>query len=94
VRLLAAHHRASHVQRARELLPHGTVIGIPAEHIDRFRLDLSEPPEKSLQAVHKLSESGKRLSAEIAARMQVEDYPESKAAQDCLNRVLGTVQAH
>ena len=93
VRLLVAHHRAGHVQRARELLSHGAAIGIPAEHIERFRQDLAEPPAKSLQAIHKLVDEGNLLSAEIAARMLVSDYPESLAAQACLDKVLGVGHA-
>jgi predicted Zn-dependent protease len=88
VRLIVAHHRAGHVQRARELLPHGVALGIAPEHMDRFRQDLSEPPERSVQALNKMVASGKRLNAEIAARLLVSDYPESPAAQACLERVL------
>lgn len=36
----------------------------------------------------KLIASSKRLSAEIAARLLVTDYPDSPAAQACLNKVL------
>ncbi len=63
-------------------------IGIAPEHMDRFRQDLSEPPERSVQALDKLVANGKRLSAEIAARLLVSDYPDSKAAHACLKRVL------
>ena len=92
VRLLVAHHRAGHVQRARELLPYGAAMGIPAEHIERFRQDLSEPPPKSVAAVEKLIEADNWVSAEIAARLLVSDYPESAAAQACLDRVLAAAQ--
>jgi predicted Zn-dependent protease len=88
VRLMAAHHRAGHVQRARELLPHGAALGIAPEHMDRFRQDLSEPPERSVQALDTMVASGKRLNAEIAARLLVSDYPDSRTAQACLERVL------
>ena len=92
VRLLVAHHRAGHVQRARELLPQGAAMGIPAEHIERFRQDLSEPPPKSVAAVEKLIHTGNWVSAEIAARLLVSDYPESAVAQACLDRVLAAAQ--
>lgn len=92
VRLLVAHHRAGHVQRARELLPQGEAMGIPAEHIERFRQDLSEPPPKSVAAIEKLIEASNWVSAEIAARLLVSDYPESAAAQACLDRVLAATQ--
>ena len=88
VRLLVAHHRAGHVQRARELLPYGAAMGIAAEHIERFRQDLSEPPPKSVAAIEKLIHAGNWVSAEIAARLLVNDYPESAAAHACLDRVV------
>ena len=88
VRLLVAHHRAGHVQRARELLSHGASIGIPAEHIERFRQDLAEPPRQTVEAVERLIKVGNKVSAEIAARLLVSDYPQSKLASDYLHRAL------
>ncbi len=88
VRLLVAHHRAGHVHRARELLAHGASIGIPAGHVERFRHDLSEPPRQSVEAVERLIQAGKKVSAEIAARLLVNDYPKSKLASDYLDRTL------
>jgi len=88
VRLIVAHHRAGHVHRARELLELGAELGVPQNTLDVYRKDLSEPPERSLQALDKLIVTGKRLNAEIAARLLVADYPESPAAQACLERVL------
>ena len=35
-----------------------------------------------------LIDSGNRISAEIAARMMVQDYPGSAKARDCLARVM------
>jgi hypothetical protein len=35
-----------------------------------------------------LIDSGNRISAEIAARMMVQDYPSSATAKDCLARVM------
>jgi hypothetical protein len=38
-----------------------------------------------------LIDSGKRTSAEIAARMMVQDYPSSATARDCVARVMDAV---
>jgi hypothetical protein len=42
-----------------------------------------------VQALAQLINSGNRISAEIAARMMVQDYPSSATARDCLARVVG-----
>ena len=88
VRLLIAHHRGGDIHRARELLELGASLGVPEERLAVFRKDLSEPPETSVSAVEKLIESGNRISAEIAARMMVQDYPSSSTAKACLTQVL------
>lgn len=88
VRLLIAHHRGGDIHRARELVELGASMGVPEDKLAIFRKDLSEPPERSLQALDKMIASSKRLSAEIAARLLVTDYPDSTAAQACLNKVL------
>ena len=94
VRLLIAHHRGGSIHRARELLKWGADIGVPEDRLAIFRNDLSEPPEAAVKAIDKLMEAGNRVSAEIAGRMLVADYPDSKAAHDCLNRVIGAIHEH
>ena len=42
-------------------------------------------------ADNKLIDSGNRISAEIAARMMVQDYPSSATVKDFLARVMDTV---
>ena len=49
----------------------------------QYRPDLS-----AAQALVQLIDSGNRISAEIAARMMVQDYPSSATARDCLARVM------
>lgn len=88
IRLIAAHHRAGHVQRARELLPQGVVMGVDDDLIQKLRKSLTEPPALALQALNKLVNSGDVVSAEIAARMMVADYPDSLLARACLEQVL------
>jgi hypothetical protein len=41
-----------------------------------------------VQALTQLIDSGNLISAEIAARMMVQDYPSSATAKDCLARVM------
>ena len=88
VRLLIAHHRGGDIHRARELLELGASLGVPEERLAVFRKDLSEPPETAVSAIEKLIESGNRISAEIAARMMVSDYPSSSTAKAGLTQVL------
>ncbi len=45
-------------------------------------------PRSSRRLTLQLIDSGNRISAEIAARMMVLDYPSSATARDCLARVL------
>ena len=88
VRLLVAHHRGGDIHRARELLEQGASMGVPEERLIVFRKDLSEPPETAVSGVEKLIETGNKISAEIAARMIVADYPSSATAKACLTKVL------
>lgn len=88
VRLLIAHHRGGDIHRARELLELGASLGVPEERLAVFRKDLSEPPETAVSGVEKLIVEGNRISAEIAARMMLADYPSSATAKACLTKVL------
>ncbi len=54
-----------------------------------YEQELNEPTPEAVQALTQLIDSGKRISAEIAARMMVQDYPSSATARDCLARVMG-----
>lgn len=88
VRLLIAHHRGGDIHRARELLELGASLGVPEERLAVFRKDLSEPPETAVSAIEKLIESGNKISAEIAVRMMLADYPTSATAKGYLTQVL------
>jgi len=48
----------------------------------------NEPTPEAVQALAQLIDSGNRVSAEIAARMMVSDYPNSATARECLDRVM------
>ncbi len=53
--------------------------------------ELNEPTPEAVQALVQLIDSGNRISAEIAARMMVQDYRSSATARDCLARVMEMV---
>jgi hypothetical protein len=53
-----------------------------------YEQELNEPTPEAVQALEQLIDSGNRISAEIAARMMVQDYPSSATAKDCLARVM------
>lgn len=88
IRLIAAYHRAGHVQRARDLLPQGVAMGVDDDLLEQLHKSLTEPPGLALQALNKLVQAGNTMSAEIAARMMVEDYPDSVTAKNCLAMVI------
>lgn len=56
-----------------------------------YEQELSEPTPEAVQALTQLIDSGNRISAEIAARMMVQDCPSSSTARDCLARVMDAV---
>ena len=88
IRLIAAYHRAGHVQRAREILPQGVAMGVDNDLMEQLHKRLAEPPALALQALSKLVKAGNVVSAEIAARLIAADYPSSATAQACLQLVL------
>ena len=56
-----------------------------------YEQELNEPTPEAVQALVQLIDSGNRISAEIAARMMVQDYRSSATARDCLARVMEMV---
>jgi hypothetical protein len=62
--------------------------GFDASRLAVYEQELNEPTPEAVQALAQLIDSGNRISAEIAARMMVSDYPNSATAQACLERVL------
>ena len=63
-------------------------MGIEPDLLQKLTHDLCEPAIEETTALAQLIDSGNRISAEIAARMMVQDYPSSATARDCLARVL------
>ncbi len=87
IRLLAAQHRAGNLVRCRELL----VLGegrIPKEQLDLFAHGISQPPANRIHALMQLFKKQNYVSAEISARMFIEDFPEHPLGWAILRDVL------
>ena len=86
--LLVAHRRCGNLTRAREVLAEMRQKGFPEEELRVFEQELSEPPPDRLEAIKRLIEQKNYVSAEIAARLFMEDFPEDDAGDRLLQRVL------
>jgi hypothetical protein len=86
--LVIAHQRCGDLVRARQVLLQMQAQGFDAAQLAVYEQELNKPTPEAVQALVKLIDSGNRISAEIAARMMVADYPGSAIAKDCLARVL------
>jgi tetratricopeptide (TPR) repeat protein len=86
--LVIAHQRCGDLVSAREVLLQMHAQGFDAARLALYEQELSEPTPEAVQALVKLIDSGNRISAEIAARMMVADYPGSETAKDFLARVI------
>lgn len=62
--------------------------GFPETELAVFEQELSVPPQERLEAIEKLIEEKTYVSAEIAARLLMEDFPENAAGAKLLLRVL------
>jgi hypothetical protein len=62
--------------------------GFAAAQLAQYEQELNEPPPEDLQALEQMLGQQQWVNAEIAARMMVNDYPDSATAQACLQRVL------
>jgi hypothetical protein len=62
-------------------------MGVDNDLMEQLHKSLTEPPTLALQALNKLVKTGNRMTAEIAARMMVQDYPDSVTAKNCLAMV-------
>ncbi|PVE05176.1 lipopolysaccharide assembly protein LapB [Limnohabitans sp. Rim28] len=86
--LMMAYQRCGDLVSAREVLAQMHAQGFDAARLAVYEQELNEPTPEAVQALVQLIESGNRISAEIAARMMVQDYPSSETARDCLARVM------
>ena len=85
---MVAHQRCGDLVRARDVLAQMQAKGFDAAQLAVYEQELNEPTPEAVQALVQLIDSGNRTSAEIAARMMVQDYPSSAAAIECLARVM------
>lgn len=85
--LVIAHQRCGDLVSAREVLAQMHAQGFDAAQLAVYEQELNEPTPEAVQALTQLIHSGNRISAEIAARMMVADYPSSDTARDYLVRV-------
>ena len=88
IKLIAALHMVDEAVKARELLAKGADMGVEPARLAQLEALLSEPLAMSFDAVKRLIKMGKRTEAEISAHMLVATYPDSQAAQACLDDVL------
>jgi hypothetical protein len=86
--LIIAHQRCGDLVRARQVLAQMQAQGFDAIRLAVYEQELNEPTPEAVQALAQLIDSGNRVSAEIAARMMVSDYPSSATARDFLSRVM------
>ena len=86
--LLVAHQRCGNLVKAREVLARMRQKGFPEKELAVFEQELNEPPPERLEAIEKLITQQSYVSAEIAARLLVEDFPEHAAGDKLLQRVL------
>ena len=87
IRLLAAQHRAGNLVRCRELLVLAEGL-IPQEQLEMFAHGISQPPANRIHALMQLFKKQNYVSAEISARMFIEDFPEHPFGWAMLRDVL------
>ncbi len=86
--LVIAHQRCGDLLRARLVLAQMQAQGFDATRLAVYEQELNEPTPEAVRALAQLIDSGNQVSAEIAARMMVSDYPSSATARDFLNRAM------
>jgi pentatricopeptide repeat protein len=86
--LLVAHQRCGNLHRAREVLADMRQKGFPEKELKVFEEELNVPPLDRLDAIEELITQQSYVSAEIAVRLLMEDFPEHAAGDKLLQRVL------
>ena len=86
--LLVAHHRCGNQNRIKELLAIMRQSGIDEEELNKIERDLNRLPADRVAAVRELIDQHNHVSAEIAARLLVADFPEQAEAGLLLQEVL------
>ena len=86
--LLVAHHRCGNHSRVKELLAIMRQSGFDEEELNKIERDLNESPPYRIDAVRRLIAKQDVVSAEIAARLLVQDFPDHAAVGLLLQEVL------
>ena len=86
--LLVAHHRCGNHTRVKELLAIMRQSGFDKEELNKIERDLNRLPNDRVAAVRELINQHNHVSAEIAARLLVADFPEQAEARLLLQEVL------
>jgi predicted Zn-dependent protease len=89
--LLVAHQLCGNLVKARDVLASMRQKGFPEKELSGFEQELNEPPPERVDAVRRLLKQYNHLSAEIAARLLVEDFPSHAGAQALLQEVIAKV---
>ena len=63
--------------------------GFHESELAKFEQELSVPPKDRLDAIEKLIAQKNFVSAEIAARLLLEDFPGNEVAEQLLQEVIG-----
>ena len=87
VRLLAAQHRSGNLKRCRELLVLGEGL-LPKEQLEMFAHGISQPPANRIDALMALFQKKNYVTAEISARMFIEDFPKHPFGYVVLRDIL------
>ena len=86
--LLVAQHRCGNHTRVKELLAIMRQSGFDKEELNKIERDLNRLPNDRVTAVRELINQHNHVSAEIAARLLVADFPEQAEARLLLQEVL------
>jgi tetratricopeptide (TPR) repeat protein len=91
VRLLSAFQQSDNMTRARDLLDEAIDIGLGVERLQTLARALQEPPQVRQEGLIQLYNQGSHVSAEIAARLLIDDYPSHPLGWQILGAVLHDV---
>lgn len=91
VKLLSAFQQSDNMTRARDLLDEAIDIGLEVERLQILARALQEPPQVRQEGLIQLYNQGRQVSAEIAARLLIDDYPSHPLGWQILGAVLHDV---
>jgi len=89
LRLLAALQQLGDVQAAQDVLAQAVKFNLPIATMEQLARIASEPPDKRQRCLLMIYQSGQNLlTAEIAARLFIDDYPEHPLGWQILSALL------